>query len=350
MIEEQMDNNTSFNGQQPPKENIWDKIKRFFSFFSSGNKFNKISLAILVVVLLVTPIIILQQTNILSHAGTSLFTTCTPIPRGLTQEQIHQLSGSGKVNWCKSRLGVSGVAQHPTQSAGLQQEDEQVGGSNQKSIITPVVGQTQASFSRPVSPPSPPPLGSVYHNVMFVGDSITAGWINDGADAYPILTIKGLYDHNNGNAWYQLIKGRSGAITAGALLDLKTFNIQPQNVNLMVVELGTNDIVHMNPDSFRTSYQELINYLLESSPDAQLVCLGPWRSAKDNFGYGSTPAYESVIQNICKTNTYNTAIYLDLSSLYANPAYHNTTGDTFHPNNLGSQAIANEIVNAVYPK
>ena len=196
---------------------------------------------------------------------------------------------------------------------------------------------------------SPPPLGSVYHNVVFVGDSITAGWINDGAHAYPILTISGLYGHNTGNAWYQLVKGRSGAISAGALLDLQTFGVQPKNANLMVVELGTNDMVHMSAATFKTNYQSLISYLIANSPNVQLVCLGPWRAATDNFGYDTTPAYESAAQSVCKDATNSTALYLDLSALYANKSYHNTTGDTFHPNNAGAQAIANEIVNAVYP-
>ena len=196
---------------------------------------------------------------------------------------------------------------------------------------------------------SPPPLGSVYHNVAFVGDSITAGWINDGAHAYPILTISGLYSHNTGNAWYQLVKGRSGAIAAGALLDLQTFDVQPRNTNLMIVELGTNDEVHMSAATFQTNYQSLISYLMAGSPNAQLVCLGPWRAATDNFGYDATPAYETVIQNVCKSSTNSTAQYVDLSALYANKAYHNTTGDTFHPNNAGAQAIANAIVKAVYP-
>ena len=196
---------------------------------------------------------------------------------------------------------------------------------------------------------SPPPLGSVYHNVAFVGDSITAGWINDGAHAYPILTFGGLYGHNTGNAWYQLVKGRSGAVAAGALLDLQTFGVQPKNANLMVVEIGTNDEAHMSAATFQTNYQSLISYLMAGSPNAQLVCLGPWRAATDNFGYDATTAYETAIQNVCKSSTNSTAQYVDLSALYANKAYHNTTGDTFHPNNAGAQAIANAIVKAVYP-
>ena len=196
---------------------------------------------------------------------------------------------------------------------------------------------------------TPPPLGSVYHNVFFVGDSITAGWINDGAHAYPILTISGLYSHNTGNAWYQLVKGRSGAISAGALLDLQTFGVQPKNANLVVVELGTNDMVHKSAATFQNDYQSLLTYLITGSPNAQYVCLGPWRAATDNFGYGTTPAYETAIQNVCTNSTNSTARYVDLSALYANKAYHNTTGDTFHPNNAGAQAIANAIVKAVYP-
>lgn len=195
---------------------------------------------------------------------------------------------------------------------------------------------------------SAPPLGGVYHNVMFLGDSVTAGWANTGSMAYPVQTINALYSHNTGDAWYQLVKGRTGAQAAGALLDLQAFHVQPQGVNLLVVELGTNDMVHMSAATFSTNYQSLITYLLAGSPDAQLVCLGPWRASTDNFGYDSTPAYEAAIQSVCQSSETG-ALYLDLSALYANPAYHATSGDTFHPNNAGATAIASEIANAVYP-
>lgn len=232
-----------------------------------------------------------------------------------------------------------------TQSSSIgTQTDTTVGG-------TGTTGTMGSSTSTPTVSAfgTPPALGSVYHNVFFVCDSITAGWINDGAHAYPILTISGLYSHNTGNAWYQLIKGRSGAISAGALLDLQTFGVQPKNANLVFVELGTNDMVHKSATTFQNDYQSLLTYLIAGSPNAQYVCLGPWRAATDNFGYDTTPAYETAIQNVCKNSTNSTARYVDLSALYANKAYHNTTGDTFHPNNAGAQAIANAIVKAVYP-
>ena len=188
----------------------------------------------------------------------------------------------------------------------------------------------------------------VYHNVMFLGDSLTAGWTNDGAHAYPVLTINGLYAKNSGNGWQQMVKGRTGAQASGALLDLQTFGFQPQNVDLLVVELGTNDMTHMSAAQFQVNYQALISYLLAGSPNTLLVCLGPWRGATDNFGFDSEPAYAAVIQSVCQTSSAG-ALYVDLSALYANPAYHATSGDTFHPNDAGAQAIADAIVNAVYP-
>ena len=188
----------------------------------------------------------------------------------------------------------------------------------------------------------------IYHDVMFLGDSLTAAWANDGAHAYPVLTINGLYLQNSGNAWYQLVKGRTGAQASGALLDLQTFAVQPHNVDLMVVELGTNDMTHMAASQFQANYQALVSYLLAGSPNALLVCLGPWRASTDNFGYDTEPAYAAVIQSVCQTSSAG-ALYVDLSALYANPAYHASSGDTFHPNDDGAQAIANAIVSAVYP-
>lgn len=191
------------------------------------------------------------------------------------------------------------------------------------------------------------PVGP-WHNIVFLGDSVTEGWVNDGAHAFPVDTINGLASHDTGNAWYQLVKGRTGAQAAGALLDLQAFAVQPQHVNLLVLELGTNDMVHMSSSTFQTNYQSLVTYLLAGSPSAQLVCLGPWRATTDNFGYGVETGYETVIQTVCQGSSPG-ALYVSLAALYANPANHNTTGDTFHPNDNGSQAIASAIVAALYP-
>lgn len=196
--------------------------------------------------------------------------------------------------------------------------------------------------------PAPQALGGPYHNVMFLGDSVTAGWANTGSMAYPVQAINGLYSHDTGNAWYQLVKGRTGAQASGALYDLQAFHVQPQSVSLLVVELGTNDMVHMSAATFEANYQALITYLLTGSPNTQLVCLGPWRAATDNFGYDVETAYETAIQTVCASSSAS-ALYVSLATLYANPAYHATSGDTFHPNNAGATAIANAIVAAVYP-
>lgn len=93
--------------QEAQKEVLWVRIKNLWEVIWSKDTFTKISLGIIVLVLLLTPIIVSQKTNLFSRASTSLFNNCTPIPTGLTQQQIQQLSQTGKVKWCGALPNLS---------------------------------------------------------------------------------------------------------------------------------------------------------------------------------------------------------------------------------------------------
>ncbi len=101
---------TSINIQdQPPTSPIFKKIQSFWQIFQSQRIVQKLSLVFMLLILVVTPLIITQKTNIFSHAGISLITNCTQIPTGMTQDQIRQLSDSGRVRWCAEKASATSL-------------------------------------------------------------------------------------------------------------------------------------------------------------------------------------------------------------------------------------------------
>ncbi len=93
---------------EKPRAPWRNKITDFWEKFLRQNLFTKLSLVLMIGVFLLSPILVASKTGIFSHAGSSLLTNCTPIPSGMTQDQIKKLSDSGQVKWCgQNSLGQS---------------------------------------------------------------------------------------------------------------------------------------------------------------------------------------------------------------------------------------------------
>lgn len=116
----------------------------------------------------------------------------------------------------------------------------------------------------------------------------------------------------------------------------------PPDLDLAVIELGTNDVGIPTPlADFEAQYGDLLARIRASSPDAALVCLGTWTH--------DGAAYDEVIARSCAANAGR---YVSLAGLFAvaelhGPAGRDTfvgTGDEFHPNDAGHRAIADAVL------
>ncbi|WP_307387579.1 SGNH/GDSL hydrolase family protein [Microbacterium testaceum] len=116
----------------------------------------------------------------------------------------------------------------------------------------------------------------------------------------------------------------------------------PPDLDLAVIELGTNDVGIPTPlADFEAQYGDLLGRIRTSSPDAALVCLGTWTH--------DGAAYDEVIARSCAANAGR---YVSLAGLFAvaelhGPAGRDTfvgTGDEFHPNDAGHRAIADAVL------
>lgn len=121
----------------------------------------------------------------------------------------------------------------------------------------------------------------------------------------------------------------------------------PSEVEVAVIELGTNDVGMQTPlERFREQYEGLTRAIRTESPEARMVCIGTWT------GWGDS--YDHVIEDAC---TAVDGAYIDAQPLFndaANrgPAGRATfvgTGDDFHPNNAGHRAVADAVLAVLRP-
>lgn len=119
----------------------------------------------------------------------------------------------------------------------------------------------------------------------------------------------------------------------------------PDDLDLAVVELGTNDVGLPTPVAdFEQQYVGLLERIRASSPKAALVCLGTWTS--------DGAAYDEAIARTCAERG---GVYVGLADAFSTPAYHGPEGrdsfagpgDDFHPNDTGHRAIADGVLKAL---
>ncbi|HEV8190264.1 MAG TPA: SGNH/GDSL hydrolase family protein [Ktedonobacterales bacterium] len=177
--------------------------------------------------------------------------------------------------------------------------------------------------------------------VYFVGDSITEG--------FTATSWKDTYRFQVG-AYLRQKRGfnvvETGVWHGGwrASDALKALAVAPPaaDTRLVVLEIGTNDSIHTHsPATFQAEYIELVAQLHAAAPRAALLCLSVWGSA------AIAQSYNDFIRPACSGGRY-----VDITSLYANPANREPGGkptflgqptDTFHPNNAGHAAIASAV-------
>ncbi len=118
----------------------------------------------------------------------------------------------------------------------------------------------------------------------------------------------------------------------------------PSDQDLIVVELGTDDLAADDLKGFTASYAALLASIRKASPDAVLVCAGTW----SELGV----YYDSVIQSAC---SFAGGQYVALQPLYLDAANRGPAGiagpygtsDDQAPNDAGHRAIAAALLDAL---
>lgn len=173
--------------------------------------------------------------------------------------------------------------------------------------------------------------------IGFVGDSLTLGLYASSQDqAYPQLVAAALHART-------VVQAVSG-VAATSIDDQAS---PPTGVDMVVVELGTNDF-DQPIGSFERHYRALIDRMRAAAPKARFVCLGVWRGSTDrSTRTGLTPvAFDLAILHACPGS------FLSLTAMYMDPELHGPVGrstwqgpaDWFHPNDAGHRRLADTLI------
>lgn len=122
------------------------------------------------------------------------------------------------------------------------------------------------------------------------------------------------------------------------------------DIDLAVIELGTNDIKKTNLRTFRETYDRVLNRI-QGSPQAKIICVGTWGF---DGSTGSDP-YDAAIESSCKAHG---GVYVDLSRLFEDKTNIGPEGrdtwagpaDDFHPNDQGHGLIADALLDHLRAK
>jgi lysophospholipase L1-like esterase len=171
-------------------------------------------------------------------------------------------------------------------------------------------------------------------SAYFIGDSLTDGWnASDQPKSYRPMVISGLEKDGPVAAAADYKAGATLAEVAGVAA-------VPATADLVVLELGTNDVNKTNIETFRAGLNALVTQL--ATTKALLVCVGTWQ-------FGTTLGFDGQIQQACEAAGGR---FVKISDLRENPAMVAAKGtpaypaaaDGAHPNDAGHAEIARRVL------
>jgi lysophospholipase L1-like esterase len=174
-------------------------------------------------------------------------------------------------------------------------------------------------------------------SAYFIGDSLTDGWnATEQPKSFRPLVISGLEKAGPVSAAADYKAGATLAEVAGIAA-------VPATADLVVLELGTNDVNKTNIETFRAGLNALVTQLAASK--ALLVCVGTWQ-------FGTTQGFDGQIQQACEAAGGR---FVKISDLRENPAMVSAKGtpaypapaDGAHPNDAGHAEIARRVLTRI---
>jgi len=134
-------------------------------------------------------------------------------------------------------------------------------------------------------------------NILFLGDSITAGYGLEPSQAYPAL-IQAKIDANRWN-FKAINAGQSGDTTAGGLNRLNW--LLKNRVDVLVLELGGNDGLRGLPaETSRKNLQAIIDGTKAKYPEVKIILAG--MKVPPNMGADYAKQFNATFPELAKRN------------------------------------------------
>lgn len=173
--------------------------------------------------------------------------------------------------------------------------------------------------------------------ILFLGDSLTAGYQLDPEDAYPALIQRRL--DKMGLPWRVVNAGVSGDTSLDGLNRLDWLLRQP--VQILVLALGSNDALRgQPPEGIRANLDAILTRTHARYPGADLIVCG--LKAPANYGEPYRSQFSALFPDLARTHAALLVPFL-LEGVAANPDLNLIDG--IHPNPAGHRVIADNVWN-----
>ena len=177
--------------------------------------------------------------------------------------------------------------------------------------------------------------------VVFLGDSLTAGYGLTADQAYPARVQQRIDDAELG---FRVVNaGVSGDTMAGGLRRVDWLLKQP--IAVLVVALGGNDMLGgQSIDALRSNLRGILDKLLAAKPEARIVIAG--MRAAPNLGLGYGRQFEQSYAEVARE--YDAVLIpFVLEGVAGDPSLNQADG--IHPTAEGQERVAETIWAAVAP-
>ena len=132
-------------------------------------------------------------------------------------------------------------------------------------------------------------------NILFLGDSITAGYGLEPSQAYPAL----IQEKIDAKKWpYRIVNaGQSGDTSAGGLNRMEW--LLRSRVDILVLELGGNDGLRgLPPETTRQNLQSIIELARKKSPQVKIILAG--MKVPPNMGADYAKKFATIYTDLAK--------------------------------------------------
>lgn len=194
---------------------------------------------------------------------------------------------------------------------------------------------TPAGTAKDSTEKETPPRSSAVKNIVFFGNSLTAGYGLDLSEAYPAL-IQAKIDSLK--LPYKVINaGLSGETTAGGNSRIDWILKQP--VHVFVLELGGNDGLRGIPlEETAKNLQQILDKVKEKYPDVKLMLAG--MRVPPNMGKPYSENFHKIFENLA--NSYKIAFLpFLLEGVGGEPELNQSDG--IHPTAEGQKIVAENV-------
>jgi len=185
-------------------------------------------------------------------------------------------------------------------------------------------------------------------SVLCLGDSITAGVgvLDPANDSYPAQVSKHLglrYKVQNYGASGATVSQGTSAYTDTGLYK----KALKSEVDVIVLALGTNDAREgfFDAEQFEADYRLIVDELVQSIPDAEIILVLPIPINITAFNYSDTILKESIIPMIQTIAQDKGLVTVDAYTAFAGDT--SLLADGLHPNKRGAAILAKAVEEAI---